>query len=230
MPSAPARTDSRSGRRPGTAAPALSAIGDMRRGDAERHVEQHADHVRGGTRAAGAELQLVLGRLRIDGEFGQRLRGTILAHQQDEQALVNEAHRREIHDGVIERLIDAVAAEIADNHLVAVRRRPRHTQRPGHAPAPPTFSITTCWPRISPMRCAMVRPLPSTEPPAAQGPTSVIGRVGQSCAPALAGSAQRPTMAATTHLPSMTCVPFSARLTPAPARVNPPCRGAQRHV
>jgi hypothetical protein len=34
-------------------------------------------------------------------------------------------------------------------------------------PAPATFSTTTCWPRISLNRAAMMRPSVSTGPPAA---------------------------------------------------------------
>src|SRR5690348_12064452 len=51
-------------------------------------------------------------------------------------------------------------------------------------PAPPTFSITICWPRISAARAASVRPSTSTAPPAANGTTMVIGRLGKSCADA----------------------------------------------
>jgi hypothetical protein len=61
-------------------------------------------------------------------------------------------------------------------------------------PAPPTFSITICWPRISAVRAAMVRPSTSTAPPAANGTTMVIGRFGQvpaSCAKAGAAQATR---------------------------------------
>src|SRR5437763_881177 len=50
--------------------------------------------------------------------------------------------------------------------------------------AAPTFSTTIDWPSSSPMRCAWMRALTSTPPPAANGTTKVIGRVGQSCAAA----------------------------------------------
>src|SRR5262245_25582361 len=49
-------------------------------------------------------------------------------------------------------------------------------------PAPPTFSITTCWPSVSLMRCATTRPIVSCGPPAANGMIMVTGRVGYSCA------------------------------------------------
>src|SRR5262249_43528433 len=49
-------------------------------------------------------------------------------------------------------------------------------------PAPPTFSTTTCWPSSSLMRCAMMRPMVSCGPPAANGMTIVTGRVGKSWA------------------------------------------------
>src|SRR5260370_38359154 len=46
-------------------------------------------------------------------------------------------------------------------------------------PAPPTFSTTTCWPRISLIRCAMTRPSTSVGPPAANGMIIVIGLAGE---------------------------------------------------
>jgi hypothetical protein len=46
------------------------------------------------------------------------------------------------------------------------------------------------------MRCAWMRALTSTPPPAANGTISVIGRVGQSCARAGPQSANAPAMAA----------------------------------
>src|SRR5262245_29780762 len=51
-------------------------------------------------------------------------------------------------------------------------------------PAPAMFSITICWPRLSPTRGAISRAATSTGPPAAKGTTRVMGRVGQSCAEA----------------------------------------------
>src|SRR5262245_29623286 len=51
-------------------------------------------------------------------------------------------------------------------------------------PAPAMFSITICWPRLSPTRGAISRAPTSTGPPAANGTTSVMGRAGQSCAEA----------------------------------------------
>src|SRR5580700_5565194 len=62
-------------------------------------------------------------------------------------------------------------------------------------PAPPTFSTTTCWPRISLTRCAITRPSTSVGPPAANGTTMVTGRVGQSCAPAVPVRASNPASA-----------------------------------
>jgi hypothetical protein len=63
--------------------------------------------------------------------------------------------------------------------------------------AAPTFSTTMVWPRISPIASACSRALASTPPPAANGTISVIGRVGQSCAGAVAGKAARAATAAT---------------------------------
>src|SRR5579859_4938244 len=50
--------------------------------------------------------------------------------------------------------------------------------------APPILSTMIDWPSSSPIFCAWMRALTSTPPPAANGTTSVIGRVGQSCAAA----------------------------------------------
>src|SRR3981081_2293746 len=51
-------------------------------------------------------------------------------------------------------------------------------------PAPPTFSITTCWPSTSLMRAPTMRPSTSVGPPAAKGMIMVTGRLGKSCAAA----------------------------------------------
>src|ERR1700722_13609473 len=56
-------------------------------------------------------------------------------------------------------------------------------------PAPPTFSMMTRWPRISPRRAARMRPMMSTAPPATNGITMVTGRSGQFCAAAGAAAA-----------------------------------------
>src|SRR5262245_23608997 len=51
---------------------------------------------------------------------------------------------------------------------------------PAMPAAAPTFSITIVCPNSSPMRCAWMRALTSMPPPAANGTTSVIGRLGHS--------------------------------------------------
>src|ERR1019366_467609 len=51
-------------------------------------------------------------------------------------------------------------------------------------PAPPSFSMITRWPKISPSRAARIRPMMSPAPPAANGITMVTGRSGQFCAAA----------------------------------------------
>jgi hypothetical protein len=52
-------------------------------------------------------------------------------------------------------------------------------------PAPPTFSVTTGWPRLERIRSAMMRAMASVEPPGGNGTTSVICRDGKVCACAL---------------------------------------------
>ena len=52
--------------------------------------------------------------------------------------------------------------------------------------AAPTFSTTMVWPSTSPIASACRRALASMPPPAANGTISVIGRLGQSCAGAVA--------------------------------------------
>src|SRR5712691_7834154 len=49
-------------------------------------------------------------------------------------------------------------------------------------PAPPTFSITIAWPRISAIRAATMRPATSIELPAVNETIMVIGLLGQFCA------------------------------------------------
>src|ERR1700733_11528671 len=51
-------------------------------------------------------------------------------------------------------------------------------------PAPPTFSMITCWSRSSERRAPRIRPTVSEALPAANGMTMVTGRVGQSSAAA----------------------------------------------
>src|SRR6266478_116706 len=59
------------------------------------------------------------------------------------------------------------------------------TRTPAVMPAPPPiFSTMTVCPRISPIACAWSRAEMSTPPPGVNGTTSVMVRVGQSCAPA----------------------------------------------
>src|SRR5262245_6125619 len=63
-------------------------------------------------------------------------------------------------------------------------------------PAPPTFSMTIAWPRISAIRAATMRPATSIELPAVNEIIMVIGLVGQSCACAGDSSASAVAIAA----------------------------------
>ena len=49
-------------------------------------------------------------------------------------------------------------------------------------PPPGTFSMMICWPSVSPSAGCRMRASVSIGPPAANGTTMVIGRLGQSCA------------------------------------------------
>src|SRR5512144_1265053 len=69
-------------------------------------------------------------------------------------------------------------------------------------PAPPTFSMITCWPSTSDSRRPTIRPMTSVPPPAANGTTMVSGRAGQLSA-AIAPSAPKP---ATTKAKPITCL------------------------
>src|ERR1019366_995642 len=51
-------------------------------------------------------------------------------------------------------------------------------------PAPPTFSMITCWPSSSDKRGASTRAMVSVAPPAPNGTTMVTGRVRHVCAAA----------------------------------------------
>jgi len=66
---------------------------------------------------------------------------------------------------------------------------------PVEPPAPPTFSMMTCWPSMSEKRCANRRPTRSTGPPAGNGTTIVTGRVGQVCAKAAPADIEHSTSA-----------------------------------
>ena len=75
-------------------------------------------------------------------------------------------------------------AGAADQDLTTQATQPTETGlatrlEPSVPPAPSGFSTTTCWPRSSLIRCAMMRPATSLGPPAANGTTRVRGRVGQ---------------------------------------------------
>src|SRR4051794_21706489 len=96
-------------------------------------------------------------------------------------------------------------------------------------PAPPTFSITTCWPRTSPMRWARMRPSVSCGPPAANGMIMVTGRLGKSCAratgrPAMTVSAKAVGAMAMKRRLSMSGLPLVKRT------ASSPIRGAQVNV
>ena len=57
-------------------------------------------------------------------------------------------------------------------------------------PAPPMFSMTTCWPSVRDMCSATIRAVTSVVPPAVNGTIKVIGRVGKFCAAAIPTAAQ----------------------------------------
>src|SRR5262245_35659381 len=94
-------------------------------------------------------------------------------------------------------------------------------------PAPPTFSITIDWPRISDIRAATMRAATSIELPAVNDTIMVIGLLGQSCACAGDSSANE---AAITAQRDFTILPSSSRVAPllggdarAPDRHGPLC-------
>src|SRR5438270_639866 len=99
--------------------------------------------------------------------------------------------------------------------------------------AAPTFSTITCWCRISLSRGANTRPITSNAPPAANGTTMVTGRVGHSCAGALAVVAASAAMATTIRRASMGILPDARTVAPASQRIKahrhcgglPPCGG-----
>src|SRR5580704_657554 len=63
-------------------------------------------------------------------------------------------------------------------------------------PPPPTFSMITCWPKISDRRAPRIRASTSDPLPAGNVTTMVTGRVGQSCAAAgmIAAASAAPAM------------------------------------
>ncbi len=78
-------------------------------------------------------------------------------------------------------------------------------------PAPPTFSITTCWPKVSDRRRPMMRPSTSVPPPAANGTTMVTGRFGQSSAGAGAMPCKLAANANSSNRDSLTIEPSPQR-------------------
>src|SRR5262245_27476092 len=76
-------------------------------------------------------------------------------------------------------------------------------------PAPPTFSITIEWPRISAIRAATIRAATSIELPAVNDTIMVTGLLGQSCACAGVNSASAVVIAA--HR-DFTMLPSSSRV------------------
>src|SRR5262247_2531588 len=78
-------------------------------------------------------------------------------------------------------------------------------------PAPPIFSTTIAWPRISAIRAATIRPATSIELPAVNETIMVIGLLGQSCACAGDDSASAVANAAQRDL---TILPSSSRDAP----------------
>src|SRR5262249_11817668 len=78
-------------------------------------------------------------------------------------------------------------------------------------PAPPTFSITIEWPRISAIRAATIRAATSIELPAVNETIMVIGLFGQSCACAGDRSASVAAIAAQRNF---TMLPSSSKVAP----------------
>src|ERR1700719_2219781 len=70
-------------------------------------------------------------------------------------------------------------------------------------PPPPTFSMITCWPKISERREPRIRAKTSDPLPAGNVTTIVTGRVGQSCAAAGMIAAARTALATMLLMPDM---------------------------
>src|SRR5262249_30140981 len=124
----------------------------------------------------------------------ERIGGKDLSRKQHERLFGGEPDRREgggrgVGELLVERRGVGGRPDRAEQHPKTVRHRVRpagHTDQargraqrfsPPH-PAAPTFPTITCWPRISLNRGVMTRAITSKEPPAANGTTKVMGRVG----------------------------------------------------
>src|SRR5262249_16754484 len=145
-------------------------------------VEEDAVEVAGRAGASRSHLHLGLVRARIGDEFAQVGGGQILARDQERRLIGDQDHRRKIGGKIVERilverLVDRIGAA-AEHELIAVRRRLGPARR-SDSPAPPTFSMITCWARISESRRPTMRPSTSVPPPGANGTTMVSGRAGQ---------------------------------------------------
>ena len=110
--------------------------------------------------------------------------------------------RREVLDRVVARAgeyrrIRAMGADRRHADGVAVRRRPGDLLHAERASRAPLFSTTTDWPSSRPAYSETRRAIRSVDPPAANGTTNLMGRLGYlSCASAeAAGSAAAATAA-----------------------------------
>ncbi len=118
----------------GRAAP----IGNMRRADPDRRVEQRAGDMRGRAGAARAELYRGLVRARMGHESRQIVRRKVRSRDQHQRRLGDQRDRREITRRVIERmlverLVLGVRPDIAEHDLIAVGRRLGDAGGAGHA-------------------------------------------------------------------------------------------------
>ena len=101
---------------------AIGHVGDV---DADHVVQQHAAEMGGGARAGRAELHLALVRLGVGDELLEVLHRQVLARDQHDRHLRDQADRGEIGLRVVERpLVEGlglgVGADGADDEVVAV--------------------------------------------------------------------------------------------------------------
>ena len=139
--------------------------------------------MRRGADAGHAVLHLLLVRLHVVLELGEGLGRQVLLGDQHHRIGAAQADRLEVLLAVVgqrlvERDIDRQRPHVGEQQRVAVVGAFATLLTPIVPPAPPMFSTTSCWPRISLIFWQSTRASASVGPPAAKGTITVIGLVG----------------------------------------------------
>ena len=124
--------------------------------------------------------------LHVGDEVSQLSAGKLLRATKAVRIVSDQDDRRKVGLQIVDRMliqrhVDRIRPA-GEDECVAVRVRSGDVRGTGNFAGAGDASTITVWPRISDMRCAMMRPITSVPPPAADGTTRVSGCVGQSSA------------------------------------------------